>query len=538
MFFFNVDPKNIDNTSIGITAAVHPSSCQNDLHPSSLCHYNKSTETLSNRSVSKVLIIGASSFIGANIAKEFHEQNMTVIPTEDNVNIGFDPLAWYRWEKLIGMGISPVFFNYTDHDMTESFLKKRSPQVIVYVPTPLFEGQQSTRQIIELYEDYLLLLEIVKNLFPDNLIILISLSEPTKTHNLPWIRAFELSLSTYQRLYDINVAVIKTKGVYGPWQNEELPPESAMLCYISDVVKKVENVITKQVLPCMIYENICCDIQLESATILENGISQTKKWIEEYSTYRKQQTKDIIASTYITTKRNAQYSIEFVNNNYYFMENWFKGIYKFNLSMVVFHDDLSDKFMSTFKENYPKADFKKIIDFKDFKPNDRRFLAYYDYILAHPEIRRIVMTDMRDLMILNNPFEMMDVVGDHPYVGMDMAFFDTSVKASVPQVFRRCFSRGKYALNYNDELHLHGFYNAGVTGGSRHVMLAFLTRFLAHFQISNKDNCNMALIGYVFHKFFFDTVINGWPLNMAFLTDQRNIPGLCILHKWTLSSYN
>ena len=493
---------------------------------------------MSNRLVSKVLIIGASSFIGANIAKEFHEQNMIVIPTEDNVNIGFDPLAWYRWEKLIGMGISPVFFNYTDHDMTESFLKKHSPQVIVYVPTPLFEGQQSTRQIIELYEDYLLLLEIVKNLFPDNLIILFSLSEPTKTHNLPWIRAFELSLSTYQQLYDINVAVIKTKGVYGPWQNEELPPESAMLCYISDVAKKVENVITKQVVPCMIYENICCDIQLESATTLENGIPQTKKWIDEYSTYRKQQTKDIIASTYITTKRNAQYPIEFNNNNYYFMENWFKGIYKFNLNTVVFHDDLSDKFMSTFKENYPNADFKKIIDFKDFKPNDRRFLAYYDYILAHPEIRRIIMTDMRDLMILNNPFEMMDVVGDHPYVGLDMAFFDTSEKATVPQVFRRCFSRGKHALNYNDELHLHGFYNAGITGGSRHVMLAFLTRFLAHFQISNKDNCNMALIGYVFHKFFFDTVINGWPLNMAFLTDQRNIPGLCILHKWTLSSYN
>ena len=501
-----------------------------------LCHSSKSTDSLPIPSDSKILLIGASSFIGINIAREFHERKIPVIPTEDNVNIGFDPLTWYRWEKLMGMGISPMFFNYSDHDMTESLVKEHSPRAIVYIPTPLFEGQESdsnVRHIIELYENFLLLLEIVRNVFPTTLIVLISSSEPSGTHRIPWIKVFELSLSSYQHLYNINTAVIKTKGVYGPWQSEDLPSDSDTLCYIGDVVKKVDEVVTKQRLHCIVYDNIGCNISLE------NGISQTKQWIEEYSAYRKQQTKDIIASTYFTTKRNAQYPIEFINDNYYFMENWFKGVYKLNANIVVFHDALSDKFVSTFEKNYPKADFVKIKDFKDYRPNDRQYLALYDYILAHPEIKRIVRIDMRDLVIQNDPFEMMDVLGNnHPYIGMDRPFFDTSIKSSVAGVFRRCFDKGKYALDYHEELLLHGFYNSGVLGGSRPVILAYLTRFLAHFQISNKDNCNMALAGYIFHKFYFDIVINGWPINMAFLTDQPNIPGLCILHKWDLNSWN
>ena len=500
-----------------------------------LCHSNKSTDSLPIPSGSKILLIGASSFIGANIVREFHERKIPVIPTEDNVNIGFDPLTWYRWEKLMGMGISPMFFNYSDHDMTESLVKEHSPRAIVYIPTPLFEGQESdsnVRQIIELYENFLLLLEIVRNVFPTTLIVFFSLSEPSGTHRIPWIKVFELSLSSYQHLYNINTAVIKTKGVYGPWQSGDLPSDSGTLCYISDVVKKVDEVVTKQRLPCMVYENIGCNISLE------NGISQTNQWIEEYSAYRKQQTKDIIASTYFTTKRNAQYRIEFINDNYYFMENWFKGVYKLNANMVVFHDALSDNFVSTFEKNYPKADFFQVRDFKDYKPNDRQYLALYDYILAHPEIKRIVRIDMRDLVIQNDPFEMMDVLGNHPYIGMDIPFFETSITSPVAGVFQRCFDEGKYALDYHEELLLHGFYNSGVVGGSRPVILAYLTRFLAHFQISSKDNCNMALAGYIFHKFYFDIVINGWPLNMAFLTDQPNIPGLCILHKWDLNSYN
>ena len=206
--------------------------------------------------------------------------------------------------------------------------------------------------------------------------------------------------------------------------------------------------------------------------------------------------------------------------------------------MVVFHDDLSDHFISNFKRNYPKADFDKITDFKDFRPNDRRYLAYYDYMIAHPEINRIVMTDMRDVIIQNNPFEVMDVFGDIPYVGLDRPFFDTSKGSGVAGVFNRCFGKSPHLLDYQKELEMLYFLNSGVTAGSRHVTLAILTQFLSYFRVSNKDNCNMALVGYIYHKYYFDTLLVGWPFNTAFLTDMPNIPGLAVLHKWDLISYN
>ena len=485
-----------------------------------------------------VLVIGASSFIGASIAKLLHEAGEPVVATEDNVNIGFDPLAWYRWEKLISMGLSPQFVNYSDYHLTVSFVKKYSPKFIVYIPTSPLEGKQSDetlRQFTELLEDYILLLEIIRTMFPSTGITLLSLTETTTTHR-SMIKLFESVQFAYHSFYGMKTVIVRTKGVYGPWQSEVDPQESVSLCYITDLMEEIRQVMADtQTDSCRVTH---CNVRGTVKTLFEIGRSKTRDWLKEYGDYQRQQTKDIIASPYFTTKRNAQYPIEFIPNNYYFMENWFKNIYKMNLHMVVFHDDLSNNFVSTFKAAYPKADFDKITDFKDFRPNDRRYLAYYDYILAHPEIRRIVMTDMRDVVIQNNPFEIMDVLGDIPYVGLDRPFFERSSLSAVAGVFKRCFGAGKYVLDYHREIEMLGFYNSGVTGGTRHVTLATLTRFLSHFQISNKDNCNMAIVGFIYHKFYFDVLATGWPFNTAFVTDQPNIPGLAVLHKWDLLSYN
>ena len=514
---------------------IHLSNSTLNQYPSSeICHLASSSITSSGVNI---MVVGASSFIGASIAKVFHKSNMPVIASEDNVNIGFDPMAWYRWESLISMGVSPQYVNFSNHDMTVSFLKKSSPKTIVYVPTPFFDRQGSernTRQITELHEDFLLLLQVIKKDSPSTSVILVSILEPKDSYS-SLIKLFELSLSVYNRLYGMHIAIIRTSGVYGPWMCDKEPSESVSQLYIDDFVAVLQNVIDDgSKLLCKVTN----DRKNESKTSFQKGLELTRDWLKEYRSYLGRQTKDIIASPYFTTKRNAQYPIEFMTNNYYFLENWFKNIYKMNLHMVVFHDDLSDKFVSTFKQNYPKADFDKIKDFKDFRPNDRRYLAYYDYILAHPEINRIVMTDMRDVIIQNNPFEVLDVLGDIPYVGLDRPFFDTARSSSVAGVFKRCFEKGVIPLDYHKEIDMLGFLNSGVTAGTRHVTLAILTRFLSYFKISTKDNCNMALVGYIYHKYYFDVLATGWPFNTAFVTDMPNIPGLAVLHKWDLNSYN
>ena len=485
-----------------------------------------------------VLVVGASSLAGAHVSRIFHQQNLKVVATEDNVNIATDPISWYRWEKLIGLGLSPQFVNYSNHEMTASLLKKYSPKTIIYIPTILFNDKtfdfspNNTRLLTEQFENYISLLEIVGKMPTVSSLVLLSHSSQGSTHKSA-MKLFELSLLVYRHQYGKDVTIVRTGELYGPWvEPEEVAVKPHRKCFVGHLVMKLEALISQG--PANLFESfVCGDIDEEKN---QTGLSLTKQWVNEYKDYRDHQTKEVIMSSYITTKRNAQYPIEFVNNNYYFMENWFKNIYKMNLNMMVLHDDLSSHFTSTFKANYPKGDFVKIADFKDYRPNDRRFLGYYDYIIAHPEIKRVLMTDMRDLVIQNNPFEVMEVVGDYAYSGIDRPFKETVAVSDMMYVFRRCFT--KNGIDYHREIQLLGFLNAGTIGGSRHVMLAFLTRFLQYFQISNKDNCNMGIIEMLFHKFFFDKTFFGWPINAAFLTEQPNIPGLAVLHKWSMESYN
>ena len=504
--------------------------------PNSVYHKNTNGSKILLSFSKKVIVMGASSFVGASIARVLHQLTVPVIATEDNVNIGFEPLAWYRWEKLIGMEIAPQYMNYSNRDTTTSFIKQHSPMSIVYVPTPLMEGEGSKRdirQITELHEDFILLLEIVKKVSPATNVILLSVTDPKDSY-MSLIKLFELSLSVYNRLYGTRIAIIRTQGVYGPWQNNEEPSEGLSYCYIDDLAKEINNIISKP------GNDLCRVIEYmpnkETGTSFEDGLSLTKEWLNKYNTHLSQQTKGIVASSYFTTKRNAQYSIEFINNNYYFMENWFKNIYKMNLNMAVFHDDLSDHFISTFKQNYNKADFIRVNNFGSLSPNDKRFYSYYDYILKNPDIDYFVMTDMRDLVIQNDPFEVMRETGNYIYVGIDEPTKHLPKYSYLPDLFLRCFPRHK--LSYQKELSELGFFNAGAIGGSRSIILAFLTRFFQYLDLSSKRNCNMAVVEYTFHKHFYDDLVYGWPFNAAFLTHQPNVPGLAILHKWTIDSYN
>ena len=98
------------------------------------------------------------------------------------------------------------------------------------------------------------------------------------------------------------------------------------------------------------------------------------------------------------------------------MENWFISIHKLGLHMVLFHDDLSNQFVQKFERNYPAIEFVKVDTFDSYTPNDRRYFLYYDYLLTNKDIRYALMTDLRDIKILNNPFKMMDIVGDYVYL--------------------------------------------------------------------------------------------------------------------------
>ena len=103
------------------------------------------------------------------------------------------------------------------------------------------------------------------------------------------------------------------------------------------------------------------------------------------------------------------------------------------------------------------------------------FSTMTTYSMANKDIRYALMTDLRDIKILNNPFKMMNIVGDYVYLGIDNPFHDTSVSSKVVGILDRC-----YAYYPKGILGLNGNMNPGVLGGKRGIILAALNK-LTHF---------------------------------------------------------
>ena len=79
---------------------------------------------------------------------------------------------------------------------------------------------------------------------------------------------------------------------------------------------------------------------------------------------------------------------------------------------------------------------------------------------------------------------------------------------------------------------LHPLLNAGVVGGSRHVMLAFLSRMIQYLNESpHNKNCNMAVFAIVTHTYFLDHMFSGFPFQAAYDCGTVGLTGMAIKHK-------
>lgn len=478
----------------------------------SLCHSSSSDRTpLIKDSLNNAVIIGASNLIGKSLTTEGTEFFQTVVPTEDVLTMSNDSLSWYRWEQLMHDGYNPLFTNLTDYRSVFNLLKHSSPSVIFYSPSVILSP--ITTNLANSLAQFLTLLEVIKDHYPAVPIVLISMHHRGM---------FELALSSYNRLYNIDMVIIRTKHVYGSLSLEQYGSFS-QACFITDLSTFILNIVISQKTHCVVYD-------IEDCTVNNmTGKGGNRRYLE----YLTLQTKNVVMTTYFTSQKNPQYKVEFMNNNYYFMENWFKSAYKLNLHMVVFHDELSEGFIRNITKGCPFIEFVKVYSFDGYTPNDKRYFLYYDYILSNKDVRYALMTDLRDIRLLNDPFEMMERIGDFVYLGIDTPFHETSATSKVRKALRNCFSFYPRSI-----LGLYGNHNPGVIAGKRGTILSALSKYMAFIRMSTRKNCNTPAASYLFHTSFYDELFTGWPLQMGFMTNQPHPPGLTVLHKWDNESWS
>ena len=165
----------------------------------------------------------------------------------------------------------------------------------------------------------------------------------------------------------------------------------------------------------------------------------------------------------------------FLENSYRFVQQWFESVIRIGAHAVIFHDGLTEDLQNRMKNLYSRVHFQKVDGLKGRSPNDYRFYLYHQYLSSHPEIRNVVLTDIRDVIFLNNPFAVMRIIGDYMFMGLDIPLYENSrshVKTS--GVLWRCHSKESESKWVN----LHPFYNAGVMGGTWHTMFSFLTKMI------------------------------------------------------------
>ena len=217
------------------------------------------------------------------------------------------------------------------------------------------------------------------------------------------------------------------------------------------------------------------------------------------------------------------------NQIQYFSE-WYLSAKQHGNDIVIFHDHLSVNLQQNITRDYAKTEFVKVKPLNKRIAHDQRFYMTYDYLLAHPEVKYLVMTDIRDCIFPNDPIKTMSVLGDYFFIDNDIPFFRSV--SEVPWLYQMthiCYDSSE--LIY-EAVRLRGCFDNGFIGGTRHVMLTVLSRMTLLLDTADiKAVCDQVTANIVYHGYFYKHVYAGYPLTSSFMTGISGPIGVAVKHK-------
>ena len=247
------------------------------------------------------------------------------------------------------------------------------------------------------------------------------------------------------------------------------------------------------------------------------------------SDFKQESRVGVVLSSYFTLKKDPQRGYYEKTNSYSYFSAWHKSLTRLGLRGVVFHDGLDPNFTDSIK---PKMFFEKVVLGKR-SLNDDRYFHYLQYVEKQPHLTHILMTDIADVTFLRDPFELMRMFDHHLFICEGALLKDIGSSEWLHNNIKTCFSKDAQLNSSIEWLNrLKPLYNAGVIGGPRHIMLRFLRMLTALLEtLPVKEDCNMAAVNYVIHKYFSDIAFTGFPFNSIFFNGQKNPPGVYVIHK-------
>jgi hypothetical protein len=250
------------------------------------------------------------------------------------------------------------------------------------------------------------------------------------------------------------------------------------------------------------------------------------------STFRSPTARDVVLTSYFTSRPDPQRTNQSgqqhhtLTDSFDYIYPWYVSMRHANLVGIIFHDSLSESFISKFST--PNIYFCKV-KLGNYSVNDERFLIYNSF-LGKNEFSKVLMTDISDVFIKRNPFPLFSEAHTL-YLGSDDPTSSTIQSNSWALTKSAIMAKeGKGQINLNHNFFNMKLMNAGVIGGHYGLVRIFLTALSSLLKtLDSQTNNNMMAVHYVTHKLGLRTKI-GYPLTSTFKRFEINSDAY-IVHK-------
>ena len=365
--------------------------------------------------------------------------------------------------------------------------------------------------------------------------------------------SLEAALIAYHNTHNIRYTILRTESVYGPWTQHSLSalhstsdpaPSLERSWYINDLTSSVISVISRPPFCHQLDLSPCPEeptlhdthslLNLSSPQPVGKGLKKTLHWARAYQKQLEEDRDDVIMTSYFTSTHDFQRNKSMSPDRVRYMLDWLVSVRDLGLRAVVFHDELSPSFQQRVSQFHPGISFRHVTAPLNRTTNDARFYAYLSYLNTQRDHTHILLTDISDVRLQQNPFQLMRLLGNRLYVGTDIEIFPNMASQRwISEKLEACF--GNHTPSHaplRQLMYQETVFNAGVVGGPRNVVLAFLERVTQYLDTTPPSlNCNMAAVNIVVHRYFHSQLFTGFPLTSRFLTFQQSPKGVYIVHK-------
>lgn len=244
--------------------------------------------------------------------------------------------------------------------------------------------------------------------------------------------------------------------------------------------------------------------------------------------------KNLIMACHFTGIYDVNRSNVLPDDDYSLIKDWAQSIADLNLNGIVFHNNFSEHTCAKYQSK--NISFVNVKASAEFNPNVYRYFIYRDFLeLYGDEIESLFVTDVSDVVLINNPFTQ-PLFLDNPatvFCGDEPKCLDNAWMKAHGEHLR---SRIAGYSDYEEQFKKATLLNCGIIGGDLGVMQELIAALCEVHEQYNRENKtaytgDMGAFNYVMHTQFEGRFLHGAPVNTVFKAYQYDRKDCWFRHK-------